>query len=165
MPNVQCLSLKTSANAQHRLRPHRSMVLFCRPSWTALQLGAYCSRPSALNEGRGKRTEMLGTVMLYGCLFQPLFTFTWYNLQVTYSCVFGKTHGAHTLLGPVIQLFIPASVHLNTDKPAGDLLWTNPRVVWEYPYSDQWEPSNITRLIRIDQSHDSKFVANEQQQQ
>ena len=22
----------------------------------------------------------------------------------------------------------------------GDLLWTNPQVVWEFPYSDQWEP-------------------------
>ena len=62
----------TSANAQHRLRPRRSMVLFCRPSWTALQLGAYCSRHFVLNEGRGKRMDMLWTVMLYGCLFQPL---------------------------------------------------------------------------------------------
>ena len=26
------------------------------------------------------------------------------------------------------------------DKPAGDLLLTKPRVVWEYTYSDQWEP-------------------------
>ena len=29
----------------------------------------------------------------------------------------------------IILLFIPASVHLYTDKPAGDLLWTNQRVV------------------------------------
>jgi hypothetical protein len=34
------------------------------------------------------------------------------------------------------------------DKPTGDLLWTNLRVVWEYPYSDQWEPEqdNQTNL-------------------
>ena len=31
------------------------------------------------------------------------------------------------------------SVHFYTDKSAGDLLWTNLRVIWEYPYSDQWE--------------------------
>jgi hypothetical protein len=53
-----------------------------------------------------------------------------------YSDVFIETLGAHTLLGTVIQLFIPASQHLYTDKPAGDLLWTNLRVVWEYLYSD-----------------------------
>ena len=40
------------------------------------------------------------------------------NLQVIYSDVFIEPLGAHTLLGTVIQLFIPASVHLNTDKPA-----------------------------------------------
>ena len=39
----------------------------------------------------------------------------------------------------LLRLFIPASVHLYTDKPAGDLLWTNLRVVWEYHYSDQWD--------------------------
>ena len=50
------------------------------------------------------------------------------------------TCGAHTLLGTVIRLFIPASVHLYTDKLAGDLLWTNWWVVWEFTYSDQWEP-------------------------
>ena len=61
--------------------------------------------------------------------------------RVTYSSVFVETCGAHTLLGTVTLLFIPASVHLYTDKPAGDLLWTNPRVVWEHPYSDQWELS------------------------
>ena len=33
---------------------------------------------------------------------------------------------------------------------------TNLRVVWEHPYCDQWEPSNITRLIRVDQSQGSK---------
>ena len=65
----------------------------------------------------------------YSCLFQPLYACTCPNLQVTYSDVFIETLGAHTLLGTVIQLFIPASVHLYTDKPAGDLLWTNPRVV------------------------------------
>ena len=31
--------------------------------------------------------------------------------------------GAHTLLGTVRRLFIPASVHLNMDKPVADLLW------------------------------------------
>ena len=31
---------------------------------------------------------------------------------------------AHTLLGTVTQLFIPSSVHLYTDQPAGGLLWT-----------------------------------------
>jgi hypothetical protein len=35
----------------------------------------------------------------------------------------------NTLLGTVIRLFIPASVNLYTDKPVGDLLWTNPWMV------------------------------------
>ena len=48
---------------------------------------------------------------------------------VTYSSVFAETSGAHTLLGTVIQLLNPASAHLFTDKPAGDLHWTNLRVV------------------------------------
>jgi hypothetical protein len=56
-------------------------------------------------------------------------------------CVFVNTCGAHRLLGTVTRLFNPASVHLYMDKPADDLLLTNPRVVWEHPYSDQWEPS------------------------
>ena len=34
-----------------------------------------------------------------------------------------------------------STVHLYTDKPVGDLLWTNPWVVWEYPYSEQWGPN------------------------
>ena len=47
-----------------------------------------------------------------------------------------------------IQLFVPASVHLYTDKPASDLLWTNLQlpVVWEFPYSDQWGTSNWPAL-------------------
>jgi hypothetical protein len=57
------------------------------------------------------------------------------------TSVFVEGSGAHTLLGTVIQVFNPASVHLYTDKPADDLHWTNLRVVWEYPYSDQWEPN------------------------
>ena len=80
---------------------------------------------------------------------------------VTYSNVFVETFGAHTLLGTVIQLLNPASVHLFTDKPAGDLHWTNPRVVWEHPYSDQWEWAIITRLIRVDQSQGSKSARRE----
>jgi hypothetical protein len=71
---------------------------------------------------------------------------------VTYSSVFVETSGAHTLLWTVIQLLNPASVHMFTDKSAGDLLWTSPRVVWEHPYSDQWERAIITRLISVDQS-------------
>jgi hypothetical protein len=51
------------------------------------------------------------------------------NLQVTYSDVFIEPLGAHTLLGTVMQLFSPSAVHLYMDKPAGDLLWTIPRVV------------------------------------
>jgi hypothetical protein len=31
------------------------------------------------------------------------------------------------------------------DKSAGDLLWTNPRVVLEQPYSDQFEPSQYNQ--------------------
>jgi hypothetical protein len=80
---------------------------------------------------------------------------------VTYSSVFVETSGAHTLLGTVIQLLNPASVHLFTDKSAGDLHWTNPRVVWEHPYSDQWERAIITRLIRVDQSQGSKSARRE----
>ena len=37
----------------------------------------------------------------------------------------------------VTQLFISASVHLYTVKPAGSLLWTNLGVIREPPYSDQ----------------------------
>ena len=70
---------------------------------------------------------------------------------------------AHTLLGTVLLKLVKHTLCLEhlysclfqplyTDKHAGDFLWTNPRVVWEYLYSDQWEPSNITRLIRVDQS-------------
>jgi hypothetical protein len=42
-----------------------------------------------------------------------------------------------------VQLYLAksaASVRLYIDKPAADLLWTNLQVVWEYPFSDQWEP-------------------------
>ena len=35
-------------------------------------------------------------------------------------------------------LFQPLNT-LYTDKPAGDLLWTNPWVILEHPYSDQCE--------------------------
>ena len=80
---------------------------------------------------------------------------------VTYSSVFVETSGAHTLLGTVIQLLNPASVHLFTDKSAGDLHWTNPQVVWEHPYSDQWERAIITRLICVDQSQGSKSARRE----
>ena len=95
----------------------------------------------------------------YGCLFQPLYPCICPNLQVTYSDVFIELLGAHTLLGTVMQLFSPASVysvHLYTDKPAGVLLWTNLGVVWEY--LDQWEQSNITRLICVDQSQVLEFT-------
>ena len=44
------------------------------------------------------------------------------------------------MLGTITRLLIPASVHLHMDKPAGGLLLTNPRVIQEHPYSDQWEP-------------------------
>ena len=64
----------------------------------------------------------------YGCLFEPMYAYCLY-LPLTYSDVFIETLGAHTLLGTVMQLFSPASVHLYTDKPAGDLLWSNLRVV------------------------------------
>ena len=47
---------------------------------------------------------------------------------------------------------LSANTALYMDKPAGDLLWKIPRLVWEYLYSDQWETSNITRLIHVDQS-------------
>ena len=33
----------------------------------------------------------------------------------------GQACGADTLLGTVVRLFIPASVHLYTDRPAGGL--------------------------------------------
>ena len=66
------------------------------------------------------------------------------------SLVFSSKLVKHTLCLEHVYscLFQP----LYTDKHAGDFLWTNPRVVWEYLYSDQWEPSNITRLICVDQS-------------
>jgi hypothetical protein len=60
---------------------------------------------------------LLGTVIQ---LFIPA------SVCLTYYGVFIESLGAHTLLGTfihLIQLFILASVHLYTDKPAGDLLW------------------------------------------
>ena len=65
------------------------------------------------------------------------------------------------MLGTVTRLFIPASVHLYTDKPAGDLLWTNPRVVCEYPFLTNERRANITRLIRVDQSQGLKSAQRE----
>jgi hypothetical protein len=44
----------------------------------------------------------------------------------------------HTLY--LEQLYRCLFQPLYTDKLAGDLLWTNRWVVWENPYSDQWEP-------------------------
>ena len=58
-------------------------------------------------------------------------------------------------------LFIPASVHLYMDKTAGELLLTNPRVVWEYPYSDQWEPKRDNQTDP--QSQASKLVTEDGQ--
>ena len=46
------------------------------------------------------------------------------------------------MLEAVIQPFIPATVRLYTEKPAGVLLWTNPRV--QYNQTDPREP--ITEL-------------------
>ena len=73
--------------------------------------------------------------VLRGGAVNPLYILQWVFLPS--ACV--DTCEAHSLLRAVSQLFIPASVHLHTDKPAGDLLWTNLLVIQEHPYSDQWE--------------------------
>jgi hypothetical protein len=52
-----------------------------------------------------------------------------YNcILARHSIVFFETRGANTLLGTVTRLFNQASVHLYTDKPAGEFLWTIGRV-------------------------------------
>ena len=54
---------------------------------------------------------------LYGCLFQPLYTCTRTILATCKNKVPSILYclPAHTLLGTVIQLFIPASVHFYLD--------------------------------------------------
>ena len=91
-------------------------------------------------------------------LFQPLYIYTcvvYCNVLLCFTLnsntavyssqctlVHGQTWGwltceAHTLLGTDTQLFIPAYVLLYMDKPAGDLLWTNPRVIWDRIFCNQ----------------------------
>ena len=55
--------------------------------------------------------------VLRGGAVNPLYILQWVFLPS--ACV--DTCEAHSLLRAVSQLFIPASVHLHTDKPAGDL--------------------------------------------
>ena len=68
-------------------------------------------------------------------------------MQVTYSSVFVESCGAHTLLGTVIRLFIPACVRLYRDKTAENTLILTIESL-----------SKITRLIRVNQSQASKLV-------
>ena len=64
---------------------------------------------------------------------------------------------AHTLLGTVTQLLIPACVHLYMDKPLVCLLWTHRRWSKSTPILTSEIPCKITRLNRIDQSEGSKL--------
>jgi hypothetical protein len=57
-------------------------------------------------------------------VYSSLLTFV--HERVTYSSVSVETCGAYTLLGTITH---SSSVQLYTDKPAGDLLWTNSWVV------------------------------------
>ena len=60
------------------------------------------------------------------------------------------------MLGTVIQLFIPAYVHLYTDKPAGDLLWTNLRVV------DNSEEETIAREAASNENEEENTMEKEE---
>ena len=50
------------------------------------------------------------------------------------------------------------------DKLAGELLWTNLRVIWEHPYSDQWEAEQDNQINRVDQSEGSKSAWRERRE-
>ena len=75
-------------------------------------------------------------------IFRTLYIFT----LLGHSSVFVETCDARTLPGSVILVFIPAFVHMYMDKPAGDLLWTNLRVIWGHSDSDQWEPKQYNPI-------------------
>jgi hypothetical protein len=61
------------------------------------------------------------------------------------------------MLGTIIWLFIPASVHLYMDKLAGDLLLTNLRGSESTLSLTNESPSKITILIRVNQSQCKKM--------
>ena len=57
----------------------------------------------------------------------------WVHWSITKpSIAQSEAWGAHTKLGTVIWFFIPASIHLYTDLPAGELLWTTQLMIWGY---------------------------------
>lgn len=68
--------------------------------------------------------HILSSEQLYDSLFHPLYIFT----SASHFCWdFWSTHSAWNSKTTVY------SVYLYTEKPAVDLLWTNPRVNWEHP--------------------------------
>ena len=73
-----------------------------------------------------------------------------------------RTHYTWDSYTAVQVLLIPALVHLYTDKPAGDLLWTNLQVTYSGQtagvltvpfFLTNESTSNLTKLIRVDQSN------------
>ena len=111
--------------------------------------------PPTLNKGHGKNegiaparplfivsknVRKLGLNKIDVFWFEQNWVYIFYLAWVL-TVVFYSRIAEHTLCLEQLHSFYSSPVHLYTDKPAGDLLWTNPRVVWEHHYSDQWEPS------------------------
>jgi hypothetical protein len=119
---------KRSYNSNLKIRAPSFLKFFDQSNIDHIALIKECPKRRATAFSLRLGEQILCLEQSYSCLFQPLYACTCPNLQVTYSDIFIETLRAHTLLGTVIQLFIPASVHLYMDKPAGYLLWTNLKV-------------------------------------
>ena len=68
------------------------------------------------------------------------------TLEVTYL-VFLSSPVEHTLWSEQVYCCLIQPLYM--DKTVGDLLWTNPRVISEHPYSDQWEPEQYKRNTKL----------------